>query len=138
METHKLPDALVISCIDFRFHDKLREILKKEKVASFDLICLAGGAKNLASPLKIQHKETVIDNIGLAVKLHKVQYILLCNHIDCGAYLSAEASAQAGGGSVKFKNLKEEIKFHKTELENAKNTVKELFPALKIKTIILK
>ena len=52
--------------------------------------------------------------------------------------LPAESSAQAGGGSVKFKNLKEEIKFHKTELENAKNTVKELFPALKIKTIILK
>lgn len=125
---HKLPQAIVLSCIDFRFHEKLKQALKKKKISSYDLICLAGGAKNLASPSKKIYRQTVIDNIELSRKLHQVKMIVLCNHIDCGAY----------GGSNQFDDLNEEIKFHQTELKKAENMIKKLIPALKIKTIILK
>ena len=125
--SHKLPPAIVISCIDFRFHQKLREALKKKKINSYDLICLAGGAKNLASPSKKIYQQAVIDNIKLSQKLHKIKMVVLSNHLDCGAY----------GGSGKFKTLKQETKFHQTELKKAENMVKKLFPALKIKTILL-
>lgn len=125
--SHKLPSAVVLSCIDFRFHKKLRSALKKEKINSYDLMCLAGGAKNLASPTKKIYRQTVIDNIKLAQKLHKIKTVVLCNHIDCGAY----------GGSGKFKNPAEETKFHQAELKKAGNLVKKLFPALKVKIILL-
>lgn len=131
MSKHVLPKALVVSCIDFRFQgvrNELRKILEKDKIDSYDLLCLAGGAKNLASHSKIYHKKTVIDNIGLAIKLHKVKFLILCNHIDCGAY----------GGSQKFKNLKEEIMFLRAELKKAENAVKNSFPSLKVKSVILK
>ena len=124
---HKLPQAIVISCIDFRFHEKLKQALKREKINSFDLLTLTGGAKNLANPSKKIYQQTVIDNIKLAQKLHKIKMVVLCNHIDCGAY----------GGSSQFKNLKEEIKFHQAELKKAEKIIKKLFPVLKVKTIIL-
>ena len=125
--SHKLPQAIVLSCIDFRFHEKLKRELKKEKINSFDLLCLAGGAKNLANPSKKIYQQTVIDNIKLAQKLHKIKMVVLCNHIDCGAY----------GDSVKFKSPNEETKFHQRELKKAGNIVKKLFPDLKIKTFTL-
>ncbi|OGZ37907.1 MAG: hypothetical protein A3F21_03485 [Candidatus Portnoybacteria bacterium RIFCSPLOWO2_01_FULL_38_39] len=145
--SHKLPQAIVLSCIDFRFHEKLKRALKKEKINSYDLICLAGGAKNLVSPNKKIYQQIVIDNIKLAQKLHKIKTVVLCNHIDCGAYLpadlsakasaSAEVLAQTGGGSSQFKNQNEETKFHQAELKKAGNLLKKLFPALRIKVILL-
>lgn len=124
---HKPPQAIVLFCIDFRFHQKLREALKKKKINSYDLICLAGGAKNLASPSKKIYRQIVLDNIKLAQKLHKIKTVVLCNHLDCGAY----------GGSDKFKGLKEEMEFHKMELKKAQKAVKKLFPTLKIQTVLL-
>ena len=146
--SHKLPQAIVLSCIDFRFHEKLKRALKKEKINSYDLICLAGGAKNLVSPNKKIYQQIVIDNIKLAQKLHKIKTVVLCNHIDCGAYLPVGALAlpkpttkrrlaKAGGGSSQFKNIEKEIKFHQAELKKAENLIKKLFPDLRIKVVLL-
>lgn len=124
---HEFPEALVLTCIDFRFQDKLKDALAKLKIKKYDLLALAGGAKNLASPTKSIYQKTVLDNMKLAVDLHKIKTVILINHIDCGAY----------GGSKKYKNLREEIAFHKSELEKAENTIKTAFPGLKIKTKLL-
>lgn len=125
---YKLPEAIVISCIDFRFHQKLKEALKKEEIGSYDILTLAGGAKNLAKPTKKIYQQTVIDNIKLAYKLHKIKTVVLCSHIDCGAY----------GGSDRFNNIKEEIKFHQAELRRAKDAIKKIPLFLKVKTILLR
>lgn len=124
---HELPEALVLTCVDFRFQEKLKEALQKLKIKKYDLLALAGGAKNLASPTKAIYQKTVLDNIKLAVGLHKIKTMVLMNHIDCGAY----------GGSGEHKNLRAEITFHKSELKKAEELIKKIFPDLKIKFQLL-
>lgn len=124
---HEFPEALVLTCIDFRFHNKLKEVLEKRKIKKYDLMALAGGAKNLGNPTKSQYQKTVLDNIGIAINLHKIKRVVLVNHIDCGAY----------GGSKSHKNKKEETAFHKSELKKAEEEIKAAFPDLKVKTELL-
>jgi len=118
--------AIVISCIDYRFWPQAIPLLKK-KYGRFDLIQMAGSSKNLTSPSKKEYKITILENIKISVQLHNSQKIILTNHIDCGAY----------GGSKNFKSQKEEIKFHKIELEKAKKIIQKKFPQLLIKTELL-
>jgi len=127
MEHHDLPEAIVLTCIDFRFHEKLKNALVKLKIKKYDLLALAGGAKNLASPTKAIYQKTVLDNIKLAADLHKIKTVVLCNHIDCGAY----------GGSGKYKNLREETTFHKSELKKSEELIKKTFSKLKVKIELL-
>lgn len=124
---YELPEALVLTCIDFRFHEKLKSALLELKIKNYDLLSLAGGAKNLASPARAIYQKTVLDNIKLAAQLHKIKKVILVNHNDCGAY----------GGSGKHKNLREEIIFHKSELKKAEELIKKTFPNLKTKIELL-
>lgn len=124
---YELPEALVLTCIDFRFQDKLKNALLRLKIEKYDLLALAGGAKNLASPTKAIYQKTVLDNIKLALDLHKIKIVILCNHIDCGAY----------GGSKSHKNLREETAFHKSELKKAEELIKKTFLNLKTKIELL-
>jgi len=115
--------SLVLLCIDYRFWPQALPILK-EKYGDFDLIEIAGSSKNLTSPLEEEDKITLIENIGLSIKLHHPNKLILINHTDCGAY----------GGSKKFKSHNEEIEFHKKELINAKFIISKKFPGLSIET----
>ena len=124
---NELPEALVLTCIDFRFQEKLKDALVKLKIKKYDLLALAGGAKNLANPTKVIYQKTVLDNIKLAADLHKIKTVILTNHIDCGAY----------GGSGKHKSSREEIVFHKCELKKAEELIKKIFPNLKVKIELL-
>lgn len=114
-------EALVLCCIDFRFHEGFLDKVRTELgIESFDLVALAGGAKNLANPEKEFFREVVLRNIEISVKLHKIKKVILTNHIDCGAY----------GGSKSFGSREEEINFHKTELSRARHIVRKQFPTL--------
>lgn len=121
-------EALVLCCIDFRFHQKFLRYVKKDLgVKIFDIVALAGGAKNISSPSEAYFRDIILKNIEISVKLHNIQKIIITNHIDCGAY----------GGSKKFKNEKQEIDFYKRELRKAKKIVGRRFPNLKIKTHVI-
>lgn len=121
MNTNNL--SIVISCIDYRFWPKTLELLKT-KYGDFDLIEMAGASKNLISPLEPEDKISLLENIGISIKLHNSKKIVLTNHIDCGAY----------GGSTKFQTKEEEISFHKNELLEATKILKENFPEMIIET----
>jgi carbonic anhydrase len=116
-------EALVIHCIDFRFWQALHENIKKElKIENFDIISLAGGAKNLSSPFERHMLDTILKNAEISGRLHHIKKVILVNHMDCGAY----------GGSAKFENLEAEIEFHKSELEKAAVVISEKFPNIEI------
>lgn len=91
-----------------------------------DLIVLAGGAKNLSSPLEHEDKTVVLENIAISIKLHSAKNIILTTHEDCGAY----------GGSKKFSSQFAETEFHRKELQKAAKFVKKHFPRLRIKTFL--
>lgn len=125
MKGHKNVSVLV-SCIDFRFWPQALPVLQK-KYGALDLIVLAGGAKNIASPLEKEDKTAIMENIGISIKLHNAKKIILTNHADCGAY----------GGSSKFKSSAEEQSFHIKELVKAKKIIRKHFPRHKIETIFI-
>lgn len=121
-------EALVLSCIDFRFHEALLKYVRGSLgIEKFDLVALAGGAKNLATPAKPGYEEAVIDNIGIARRLHGITKVVLTNHMDCGAY----------GGSAQFPGSREEHAFHENELRKATARIATEFPDLSIECVFV-
>lgn len=105
-------DAIVVTCIDFRFHEfiesGLKDILHGKK---FDFVGHAGGVKDL---------NAVIDQIKISEHLHNISEVYLINHEDCGAY-GDEGTHER----------------HVTDLKIASNKVTELWPHLDVKLYYL-
>lgn len=117
-------EAVVLSCIDFRFWKETAEFVENELgIRSYDFPSLPGGAK----PIN-ENVELALDCIGVPCRLHHVKRIVIVNHQDCGAY----------GGSKKFQNEEEEIKFHTEELGKAKEKLAEKYPDKEIITVFAK
>lgn len=77
MDNHSC-EAVVITCIDFRFQDFLDKWIKENfEPKTYDRGAFAGAAKNL---------ETILNQIETAHKLHRIKKVVLINHEDCGAY----------------------------------------------------
>ena len=117
---------VIISCIDYRFWPEALSIFEKN-FGRFDVIEMAGGSKNIASPMHQFDQQAILENIKVSIDLHQAKVIILTNHIDCGAY----------GGSKKFDTMKEEVAFHKKELKKAKEICQRKFPNLAVKTFLL-
>lgn len=79
--------AVVVACMDFRFREQLpHAIFLSFGVNKYDEIKLAGGAKNISSPDKDGRRETVFDDVRLAVEKHRAKKIILLTHQNCGKY----------------------------------------------------
>ena len=113
-------DLLVISCIDFRFQEALRNFLNKEHRGDYDLVCLAGAAKNLVSGRDFG-KEVLFDQIRISQNLHQIKKIFLVNHQNCGAY---------GESLTSWSPQEREV--HKADLTRARDKIAELFPKLEV------
>lgn len=108
-------EAVVLTCIDFRFWKETLEFMEQELgIRDFDFPSLPGSAKaiNGGSDLAMQC-------ISVPCDLHHVKKIVIVNHQDCGAY----------GGSAKFNGDAEaEQKFHESELRKAKDKIIDKYP----------
>ncbi len=87
--------AVVISCMDYRFHAPLYEFLKREGLCGqYDLVSTPGACMNHTS-------KELVDIVERAVGLHDIEdRVYLCHHEDCGAYgldapLAEQVSCQA-------------------------------------------
>ena len=118
--------SIVVLCMDHRFWLKTTKIFN-EKYGEYDLIGLAGSAKNLASPSNEANRVTLIENIDTSIRLHSAKRLILINHIDCGAY----------GGSKAFSGFDDELAFHTNELKKAKQIAMDKFPELEIETVFM-
>ncbi len=103
---HYESDACIIWCFDARFSGLLEEFVKKETLKNVDLVKVAGGAKEIASPEAEVNRAFMLDQIKKSIALHKTKKIILMTHTECGAY----------GG-------KTDEKFYEEELIKAKSTV---------------
>ena len=107
-------EAVVLSCIDFRFWKETAEFAEKELgIKSFDFPSLPGGVKAIN-----ENNDLAMSCISVPCDLHHAQKIILVNHEDCGAY----------GGSAKFATREDEQKFHEEELRKAKTKIAEKYP----------
>jgi len=110
-------EAVILSCIDFRFWKEIVEFVENELgIKSFDFPSLPGAAKAINESLDGDISQQCI---SVPIELHHAQKIVIINHEDCGAY----------GGSEKFGGDRdEEQKFHETELQKAKEKLKAKYP----------
>lgn len=71
-------DAIVVSCIDFRFQKFIRDWTDKNLAnETFDYVGFAGCTKDL---------ETALKQIEISIRLHNVKKVILMHHEECGAY----------------------------------------------------
>jgi len=105
-------DALVVTCIDFRFQKYIRDWTDSNLSGkTFDLVGFAGATKEL---------ETVLKQIEISVRLHHIKDIILIHHEECGAY----------GDQSTPEN-------HKKDLEKAKAAIGEKYPDIHVRLFYL-
>lgn len=106
--------AVVISCMDFRFHARLYEFLQREGLCGqYDLVSIPGACLNYTT-------KHLVEIVELAVKLHDIKdSVYLCHHEDCGAY-----QLQAP--------LQEQISCQAQDMRSFARQVQEKFPQLTI------
>lgn len=107
-----LADAIVITCIDFRFQQYIDDWLQQNfKKYLFDRVALAGGVFDFYSILK---------QVEISHRLHQIRKAILINHEDCGAY------GQEGT-----------LKRHQADLIEAEKKLEALFPDIDVETYYL-
>lgn len=71
-------EALVVTCMDFRFQPLLEHWLDVHVgPGNYDRIAYPGAAKD---------REVIVPLVELARDLHRIDRVVLVNHDDCGAY----------------------------------------------------
>lgn len=114
--SHKA-QALVQTCIDFRFRKALNDFIENElNLHSVDMKTDGGGIKKIVEEGPI--REWLFANYQIAFDLHGVERVILINHQDCGAY----------GGSKAFKDLGDEINSQEIQLRHAVSVIRAKFP----------
>ncbi len=109
--------AIVLSCIDFRFRKALQNFLENElSLQDYDLKTDGGGVKGLVEEGPV--RDWILKNFEIAFNLHGANRIILINHQDCGAY----------GGSATFGKSEEELRFHQEQLLQAASLLRSLYP----------
>jgi carbonic anhydrase len=120
-------EAVVLTCIDFRFWRETVEFVEKGLgIKSFDFPSLPGAAKTLNE--SANQNDLAWQCLDVPVKLHAAKKIVIINHEDCGAY----------GGSKKFANNEAEQKFHEGELKKAKQKILDKYPDKEIFSIYVR
>jgi carbonic anhydrase len=122
-------DASVVACYDHRFDMVLRKFLRRSGVLKPDMIIVAGGAKQLASPEHEVDRACILDQIGKSIKLHGTERVLLLLHSDCGAY---------GGLDKRFNgDIEAEARHHRDELRIAWRLLREALPKLTVECFFI-
>jgi len=117
--------ALVLRCMDYRFVTTLGEHLVELGLKDqYDLVCVAGAAKNMVDPFDPKDPEFIMRQIDIAKRLHHIEEVIIFNHLDCGAY-----------GKI-FDSREDEVLRHETDLAKAKAMILEKFPDLKVRMVL--
>ena len=105
-------EAIVVHCIDFRFQKYLDPWLHEHLGHdNYDRVSLAGAVFDFY---------TVLRQVEISDRLHKIKKVILINHEDCGAY----------GAAGNYER-------HKADLEEAERKIEALFSNLDVETYYL-
>lgn len=102
-------DCVVIHCIDFRFQKYINNWLKTQlNDYIYDRVSIGGGVFDFY---------TILKQVEISDRLHKVKKVILFNHEDCGAY------GELGN-----------YQRHQHDLVEAERKIEALFPHLDVET----
>ena len=103
-------------------------MLRRRGIQHVDMIVVAGGALRIASPQNNYDRDFILEQIGLAIRLHQAKRLLLTSHSDCATY----------GGLAHFRGQAEaERAHHVRELCSAAALVKARFPGPAIERLFI-
>ena len=123
-------EAMVLSCIDPRFQQKVFKYLKTKKLTGkYSSFTIAGAAIGVTHKKFKKWQSTFLDNLSTSIKLHNIKKLIVINHSDCGA-------AKIVNGKKKF-NHSVENKIHKDSFKKIKKILSKKFPKLKVNFKIL-
>lgn len=119
--------AVVISCMDFRFQESLKNYLEdKGLIGESDRIIIAGASRDFVCPVNEQFKNYVWTQLDLSLKLHDPEIVMVVDHQDCGGY--AQDGTIAKGISVD-----EDRKAHEHYLAELKQEFNNKYPQKEIR-----
>ncbi len=79
-------EAMVLSCIDPRFQQKVFKYLKTKKLTGkYSSFTIAGAAIGVTHKKFKKWQSTFLDNLSTSIKLHNIKKLIVINHSDCGA-----------------------------------------------------
>ena len=88
---------MVLSCMDPRFQNLVKNHLKKKKLTGkYSAFTIAGAAVGVTNNKFKQWHKTFYDNLGTSIQLHKIEKLIVINHKDCGAAKIANGKKQHG------------------------------------------
>lgn len=118
--------ALVLHCIDYRFiHEIVHEMKRRGLDRAYDLVAVAGAAKNIVDPTEPHDRDFVLRQINLARNLHGINEVILINHVDCGAYKAAGLT-----------DPEKEEERHRQDLVQAKKMIDQQFSGIQVTNLL--
>lgn len=120
--------ACILLCMDFRFQKLIQDWLSKNGyLGKCDEVVVAGASRDLVKPIEPFHKEALIRQLELSVKLHDPDEIIIIDHQDCGGYAQDETIE-------KGLSLKDDKKKHEFFSKETRNLLLKKFPGKIIRT----
>jgi hypothetical protein len=125
MATLQRCEALVVHCIDFRFHEAAARFVRVQLgLETYDLLATPGAARHLTALAAPERQAALLDDIATSLHLHAPSRLVLINHADCGAY----------GGQAAFASVEAEAAFHHGALRQASQLLRARYPTLAVTT----
>jgi len=122
---HTCP-ALLLSCMDWRLHPRLEELVRARVGGLIDVVTIPGAVQSLLDAGQPAVRDYVLHSIDISVRLHGIQRVALVNHTDCGAY----------GGRQAFASDPAELARHQADLRAARQLVGSRFPGIAVELLL--
>jgi len=123
-------NALVISCMDYRFvNDSVHFFNRIGFKDDYNKFSLAGASLGYNQTQFPEWRETCNKHIELAQQLHDINEVIVMDHMDCGAYRILYDDPTM--------SKQEEYTLHKKNLKKFKSMINEKFPSLKVTTLLM-
>jgi hypothetical protein len=132
-------DALILTCIDFRFPHLIVDYMdsltppSKPRI-TYDHVILAGASLGVFSGVFPQWATTFWDHLAVSIKLHQIKQVYLIDHRDCGGY--REFGALPGTDQVPVGSEKE-TEVHQHYMDRLAFLVRNTHPDLEVITHLL-
>jgi carbonic anhydrase len=128
--SEKTAKAMVLSCMDFRFvTDKVNFLNNMGYKDDYSKFVLAGSSLGYNQDDFPEWSKSFDKHVELAMDLHKIDEVIVVDHMDCGAYRILYDNQSM--------SKEEEHKLHQKNLNKFKSLINKKFPSLKVTMLLI-
>ena len=126
--SEKTAQALVLSCMDFRFVNDTVIFLNKTHKDDYNKFSLAGASLGYNQDKFKEWGTTFDKHIELSKDLHNINEIVVVDHMDCGAYRILYDNPNM--------SKEEEYELHRKNLNKFRELIHKKHPSLKVTMLL--